>query len=292
MWSGGLNFQQLETLVALARLRNFHAVAQHLHTTQPSITQRLQRLEEELGAKLFERGGQGAALTAMGRECLIYAEYILSSQAEMRRRAGSRDVLRGRVSLGVSATAPPNYANLQANGTSMVPGGGTYSKGSNTTDLGAVSDPTGGSGARRLGATVANGANVYLGRSTPLNVAPATPYEFTLSARSNATAPTRGTLMTVDEFTGANWTGTLTRSYGPGLISAGVNGSWRSVTRRLTTRADTQSLQVYWAEGWQTGAEIEVWGASITRRPELIDTGRQAFSLTPLASGPGSAAPG
>lgn len=186
------------------------------------------------------------------------------------------------VSLGASALAAPNTANLQANSTSIVPGGGTYAKGSNTTDLGAVTDPMGGSGARRLGSTTTTGGNVYIVRSAALNVAAATPYEFTVWARSNAIAPSRGTLMVVDEYSGPNWTGTPTRNWGPTLVGAGVDASWRSFSRRLTTRADTQSLQIYWAEGWQQGAEIEVWGAGISRRPEVIDTGDQAFSLSPF----------
>ncbi|WP_149538229.1 LysR family transcriptional regulator [Siccirubricoccus phaeus] len=97
-----MNFQQLETLVWLARLRNFHAVAGKLHTTQPSVSARLQRLEEDLGTRLVDRGPQGVALTAAGRECLIYAERILAWQGRMRQCAGGEDRLRGRVSVGVS----------------------------------------------------------------------------------------------------------------------------------------------------------------------------------------------
>ncbi|MBL6458819.1 LysR family transcriptional regulator [Belnapia sp. T6] len=97
-----MNFQQLETLVWLARLRNFHAVAGKLHTTQPSVSARLQRLEEDLGARLVDRGPHGVGLTAAGRECLIYAERILTWQGRMRQCVGGEEHLRGRVSLGVS----------------------------------------------------------------------------------------------------------------------------------------------------------------------------------------------
>lgn len=185
--------------------------------------------------------------------------------------------------LGASLMAPPNTANLQASSTSIVPGGGSFGIGANTNDLGAVSDPAGGNGARRLGSIAAGGGNVYLGRTSALNLAASTPYEFSLYARSNASVPSRGTLMTVDEFSGANWTGTLTRSVGTALVGSGIDGTWRSFTRRLITRADTQSIQVYWAEGWQTGAEIEVYGFSISRRPEIIDSASQALG-TSMAS--------
>jgi DNA-binding transcriptional LysR family regulator len=97
-----MNFQQLETLVSLSRLRNYHAVADQLGTTQPSISLRIQRLEQELGIKLLHRGQSGVMLTPSGRECLAYAERILSWRSEMLARAGNSAVLSGRVSIGVS----------------------------------------------------------------------------------------------------------------------------------------------------------------------------------------------
>lgn len=97
-----MNFQQLETLVWLARLRNYHAVADQLRTTQPSISLRIQRLEQELGTRLLARSQASVALTPAGRECLIYAERILAWRAELLAHAGNPDVLRGRVSIGVS----------------------------------------------------------------------------------------------------------------------------------------------------------------------------------------------
>lgn len=97
-----MNFQQLETLVWLSRLRNFHAVANQLGTAQPSISLRIQRLEQELGTRLLDRDQGGVALTPAGRECLTYAEQILSWRGALLAHAGNPDVLRGRVSIGVS----------------------------------------------------------------------------------------------------------------------------------------------------------------------------------------------
>jgi DNA-binding transcriptional LysR family regulator len=97
-----MNFQQLETLVSLSRLRNYHAAADQLGTTQPSISLRIQTLERELGIKLLDRSQNGVSLTPSGRECLAYAEQILSWRGEMLAHAGNSGVLRGRVSIGVS----------------------------------------------------------------------------------------------------------------------------------------------------------------------------------------------
>ncbi len=95
-----MNFEQLETLVCLARLRNFHAVAEALNTSQPGVSLRIQRLEEELGALLFDRTQRSVSLTALGRECLAYAEQIVAWRDELQSRV--QGPLRGRVNLGVS----------------------------------------------------------------------------------------------------------------------------------------------------------------------------------------------
>ena len=95
-----MNFEQLETLVCLARLRNFRAVAETLNTSQPGVSLRIQRLEEELGALLFDRTQRSVSLTALGRECLAYAEQIVAWRDELQSRV--QGPLRGRVSLGVS----------------------------------------------------------------------------------------------------------------------------------------------------------------------------------------------
>jgi hypothetical protein len=43
--AGPMNFQQLETLACLARLKSFHAAAEALRTTQPSVSLRIKTLE-------------------------------------------------------------------------------------------------------------------------------------------------------------------------------------------------------------------------------------------------------
>lgn len=49
------NYQQLEVLETVARLRSFNKAARALHITQPAISQRLKNLEEELGLQLLVR---------------------------------------------------------------------------------------------------------------------------------------------------------------------------------------------------------------------------------------------
>lgn len=95
-----MNFEQLETLVCLSRLRSFRAVAEALNTSQPGVSLRIQRLEEELGVLLFDRTQRSVSLTALGRECLAYAEQIVAWRDELQSRV--QGPLHGRINLGVS----------------------------------------------------------------------------------------------------------------------------------------------------------------------------------------------
>ena len=82
---------QLEVFAEIARLGGVGRAATALHLTQPAATWRLQALERELGALLFERTGRGMRLTDAGRTALPYAE--LGSSASLRRTISSFDLL-------------------------------------------------------------------------------------------------------------------------------------------------------------------------------------------------------
>ena len=74
---GPMDFSELEVFVCLAQELNFSRAAERLHRSQPTVSQTLKRLEEELGEPLFERGVRNGAPTAMGRLLLGYAKAIL-----------------------------------------------------------------------------------------------------------------------------------------------------------------------------------------------------------------------
>lgn len=75
---------QLEVFAEIARLGNVGRAAEALHLTQPAATWRLQALERELGARLFERTGRGMRLTDAGQMALPYAERAVRASREMR----------------------------------------------------------------------------------------------------------------------------------------------------------------------------------------------------------------
>lgn len=72
-------FEQIECFLAIVKLGSMSRAAEEMFLTQPSLTARLQALENELGAQLFVRTRTGMRLTEAGREFLPYAERCVSS---------------------------------------------------------------------------------------------------------------------------------------------------------------------------------------------------------------------
>ena len=61
-----LNLYQLQHLVAFAQAGTISQAAQDLLLSQPALTRSLQRLEEDLGVKLFERQKNRTSLNELG----------------------------------------------------------------------------------------------------------------------------------------------------------------------------------------------------------------------------------
>src|SRR6516225_10067966 len=74
-----MNLHDLETFVSIAQLGGLTRAAGRLHRSQPAITRRINLLEGQLGAPLFERARGGAMLTEAGRTFLPYAQAVLAA---------------------------------------------------------------------------------------------------------------------------------------------------------------------------------------------------------------------
>jgi DNA-binding transcriptional LysR family regulator len=80
-----LDLSLLRTLVAIAEKETFALAAQETHKTQSAITQQMQRLEEQIGAPLFEKQGRGKKLTPQAQRLLEYAKRMLALNDEVLR---------------------------------------------------------------------------------------------------------------------------------------------------------------------------------------------------------------
>ncbi len=103
-----MELHQLRYVVAVARTGNFSRAAEQCHVSQPSLSQQIQKLEEELGERLFDRLKREAKLTAHGEAFLRRAVKILEEVDAAKREAkDATELLRGTVTIGVLPTIAP-----------------------------------------------------------------------------------------------------------------------------------------------------------------------------------------
>src|SRR3954465_8896297 len=86
-----MNIRQLECLVAVVDEGSFTRAARRVGITQPSLSQHIRALEDELGGALLERLPRGVALTPAGRSLLPEARAAV--RAVERGRQGARAAL-------------------------------------------------------------------------------------------------------------------------------------------------------------------------------------------------------
>src|SRR5262249_47573691 len=74
-----VDIDQVQAFVAIIRGGGFTRAGAALHLSQPAVSRRVELLERELGAPLFERMRSGVLLTEAGRAFLPHAEAVLAS---------------------------------------------------------------------------------------------------------------------------------------------------------------------------------------------------------------------
>ncbi len=101
-----MNLQQLDYFLASVEHGSFSAAADALHLSQPSVSEQVRRLEDELGVRLFQRVGRGLVLTDAGRALRPRAEAVRESVQEARESvAAVRELRGGTSSFGTFAAA-------------------------------------------------------------------------------------------------------------------------------------------------------------------------------------------
>lgn len=103
-----MEMHQLRYFVELARQGNFSRAAEACYVSQPSLSQQIMKLEDELGQPLVQRTRKGARLTHFGETMLPRARRILLEAECIRDEAQAHnDIACGKINLGAIPTIAP-----------------------------------------------------------------------------------------------------------------------------------------------------------------------------------------
>ncbi len=96
---------ELRGFLLVVELGTVTAAARKQHLSQPALTAALQRLEQQLGARLLHRGRRGVEPTAAGEALVPKARAVLAALEDARRAVSEVSGLRaGKVRIGAGAT--------------------------------------------------------------------------------------------------------------------------------------------------------------------------------------------
>lgn len=99
--------RQLRYLASLAHHRHFGKAAEACSVTQPALSMQVRELEREIGAVLVERRAGDISLTETGVEVARRAEQILAATRDLIDFVRHREVLSGKLRLGIIPTLAP-----------------------------------------------------------------------------------------------------------------------------------------------------------------------------------------
>jgi LysR family transcriptional regulator, low CO2-responsive transcriptional regulator len=98
-----MDFDQLETFLEVARHTSFSKAAEKRFRTQPAISSQIRALEDEVGAKLFDRSGGKVSLTGAGKAFQKYVEETLEARKVMLTAIGEMErVPKGEIVVGAN----------------------------------------------------------------------------------------------------------------------------------------------------------------------------------------------
>ena len=100
-----MNIQQLEYLIAVNKFKHFGKAAQSCFITQPTLSAMIQKFEEELDVKIFDRTTHPIRTTDIGAEIIKQATLIIDGVMELRNKANVlKNILGGKLNLGIIPT--------------------------------------------------------------------------------------------------------------------------------------------------------------------------------------------
>lgn len=103
-----MTFVQLEYIIAVDTWRHFATAAEHCFVTQPTLSMQIQKLEEELDVKIFDRSKQPVVPTETGAEIIEQARNILAQKNHLLETVqNKKGILTGELRIGIIPTLAP-----------------------------------------------------------------------------------------------------------------------------------------------------------------------------------------
>ncbi|QOI97600.1 MAG: LysR family transcriptional regulator [Flammeovirgaceae bacterium] len=103
-----MTLTQLEYLVALDTWRHFVLASEKCFVTQPTLSMQIQKLEDELGVKLFDRTKQPVIPTEIGERIIAQARVVLREASLIKSLiAEQQNTMTGEIRLGIIPTLAP-----------------------------------------------------------------------------------------------------------------------------------------------------------------------------------------
>jgi LysR family hydrogen peroxide-inducible transcriptional activator len=103
-----MNFQQLEYIVAIETYKNFALAAEKCFVTQPTLSTMIQKLEEELDVKIFDRSKHPVKATQIGEEIIKQARQILNQSKQLKHFVKDfKGSIEGELRIGIIPTVAP-----------------------------------------------------------------------------------------------------------------------------------------------------------------------------------------
>lgn len=100
-----MNIQQLEYLIAVDKYKHFGKAAQACFITQPTLSAMIQKLEDELDLRIFDRTTHPIRTTDVGQEMITQAKKVIDAVNELKAKADLlNNVLGGKINLGIIPT--------------------------------------------------------------------------------------------------------------------------------------------------------------------------------------------
>ncbi|MGC4102671.1 hydrogen peroxide-inducible genes activator [Ferruginibacter sp.] len=103
-----MTITQLEYIIAVDTHRHFATAAEQCFITQPTLSMQIQKLEENLGSKIFDRSKQPVIPTEIGEEIIKQARIILNEVKKIDQLiADKQGILQGELKIGIIPTLAP-----------------------------------------------------------------------------------------------------------------------------------------------------------------------------------------